>query len=128
MEDPSWEQTFSFVGLCKAFALRPRGLAQPFHALKSQKRRDGELFTLGNAYQSETGSVSVQKISRDAEVKKQNFQQCLMKGLETMYRIRQWDKFREEQVPEQKCSGESALDLFMHSKISMYLKCHQDAL
>lgn len=50
VEDPSWEQAFSFVGFCKALALRPAGLAQPFHALKSQKRRDGELFTLGNAW------------------------------------------------------------------------------
>lgn len=107
MEDPSWEQAFSFAGLCKAFALRPRGLAQPFHALKSQKRQDGELFTLGNAYQSETGSVSVQKISRDVEVKKQNFQQWLMKGLETMYRIRQWDKLQERSRCQSKNAAEN---------------------
>lgn len=47
--DPSWEEATPFVCLCKALALRPTGLAQPFHALKSQKRRDGELFTRGTA-------------------------------------------------------------------------------
>lgn len=69
------------------------GFALPFHALKSQKRKDGELFILGDAYSS--GRVLF-LISRDAEVKKQNLQQWLMKGLETMYRIRQWDQLQEE--------------------------------
>lgn len=76
--------------------LLPEGqtrFALPFHALKSQKRKDGELFILGDAYSS--GRVLF-LISRDAEVKKQNVQQWLMKGLETMYRIRQWDQLQEE--------------------------------
>lgn len=55
---------------------------------KSEKERWGA-FHSRKCLVVRDGSVFVQKISRDAEVKKQNFQQCLMKGLETMDRIRQ---------------------------------------
>lgn len=95
---------------------------------KSEKARCGA-FHSRKCLVVRDGSVSVQKISRDAEVKKRNFQQCLMKGLETMYRIRQWDKLQEERS---RCQSKNAERIstrhFMHSKISMYIKCHQDAL
>jgi hypothetical protein len=46
MEGSSWEQAFFFMSLCMAFALRPTGLAQLFHALKSQKRHELGSFSL----------------------------------------------------------------------------------
>lgn len=73
---------------------------------KSEKARWGA-FHSRKCLVVRDGSVFVQKISRDAEVKKQNFQQCLMKGLETMYRIRQWDRFREERS---RCQSKNAAE------------------
>lgn len=47
----------------------PTGLARPFHALKSQKRQDGGAFRSRKCLVVRDGSVSVQRISGDAEVK-----------------------------------------------------------
>lgn len=73
---------------------------------KSEKARRGA-FHSRKCLVVRDGSVSVQKISGDAEVTKQNFQQCLMKGLETMYRIRQWDKLQKERS---RCQGKNAAE------------------
>lgn len=52
-----------------------------------------------------------------------------MKGLETIYRIRQWGQLQDERSRcQSKTAADSVLDAFRHSKISMYLKCHQEAL
>lgn len=73
---------------------------------KSEKARWGA-FHSRKCLVVRAGSVSVEKISGDAEVKKQNFQQCLMKGLETMYRIRQRDKLQEERS---RCQSRNAAE------------------
>lgn len=73
---------------------------------KSEKARWGA-FHSRKCLVARDSSVSVEKISGDAEVKKQNFQQCLMKGLETMYRIRQWDKLQEERS---RCQSRNAAE------------------
>lgn len=72
---------------------------------KSEKERWGA-FHSRNCLVVRDSSVSVQKISGDAEVKKQNFPQCLMKGLETMYRIRQRDKLQERS----RCQSQNAAE------------------
>lgn len=73
---------------------------------KSEKARWGA-FHSRKCLVVRASSVSVKKISGDAEVKKQNFQQCLMKGLETMYRIRQRDKLQEKRS---RCQSRNAAE------------------
>ena len=130
LKDPSWEQAVPLCLTLQGSCLKANRISIAISCSeKSEKARWGA-FHSRKCLVVRDGSVFVQKISGDAEVKKQNFQQCLMKGLETMYRIRQWDKFQEERsrCQSKNAAEKSALDVFMHSKISMYLKCHQDAL
>ena len=119
----SWYKVKKFLllasGECKLGARRP--LCQPLQGScleasrisiaiscseKSEKARWGA-FHSRKCLVVRAGSVSVEKISGDAEVKKQNFQQCLMKGLETMYRIRQRDKLQEERS---RCQSRNAAE------------------
>lgn len=113
LESPSWEHAVPFVCLCP-LCLPLRGSCLEASRIstaiscseKSEKARWGA-FHSRKCLVVRASSVSVEKISGDAEVKKQNFQQCLMKGLETMYRIRQRDKLQEERS---RCQSRNAAE------------------